>query len=131
MKKFIITEEEKDEILGQHKEMVSKPDFPEDRRTLDTHLKSFDFTRLKSQGLTPYYVETKTGNKVEMVELPKPLKQDYHNRPKEVYLLTPDEYEKIKKLTDNINEMIELKLKQIELYKQYIPAVAAEIIKKK
>jgi hypothetical protein len=131
MKKFIITEEEKDEILGQHKEMESKPEFPEDRRTLDTNLKSLDFTRLKSQGLTPYYVETKTGNKVDMVELSKPVKQDYHNRPKEVYLLTPDEYGKMKKLTDNINEMIELKLKQIELYKQYIPAVAAEIIKKK
>ena len=131
MKKFIITEEEKDEILGQHKEMESKPEFPEDRRTLDTNLKSLDFTRLKSQGLTPYYVETKTGNKVDMIELSKPVKQDYHNRPKEVYLLTPDEYGKMKKLTDNINEMIELKLKQIELYKQYIPAVAAEIIKKK
>jgi hypothetical protein len=131
MKRFIISEQEKEDILGQHKDMIPKPKFPEDRRTLDTNLKSFDFTRLKSQGLTPYYVETKTGNKVEMVELPKPLKQGYHNRPKEVYLLTPDEYEKIKKLTDNINEMIELKLKQIELYKQYIPAVAAEIIKKK
>ena len=131
MKKLIITEEEKDEILGQHKEMELNPEFPEDRRTLDTNLKSFDFTRLKSQGLTPYYVETKTGNKVDMVELSKPVKQDYHNRPKEVYLLTPDEYGKMKKLTDNINEMIELKLKQIELYKQYIPAVAAEIIKKK
>ena len=104
MKKLIITEEEKDEILGQHKEMELKPEFPEDRRTLDTNLKSFDFTRLKSQGLTPYYVETKTGNKVEMVELPKPVKQDYHNRPKEVYLLTPDEYEKIKKLTQALDE---------------------------
>ena len=131
MKKFIISEEEKDDILGQHKEIKDKPEFPEDRRTLDTNLKSFDFTRLKSQGLTPYYVETKLGNKVNMVELTKPTKQDWGTKPKEVYLLTPDEYEKIKKLTDNINEMIELKLKQIELYKQYIPAVASEIIKKK
>lgn len=131
MKKFIITEEEKDNILGQHKEIKDKPEFPEDRRTLDTKLKSFDFTRLKSQGLTPYYVETKLGNKVNMIELTKPTKQDWSSKPKEVYLLTPDEYEKIKKLTDNINEMIELKLKQIELYKQYIPAVAAEVIKKK
>lgn len=131
MKKFIITEQEKEDILGQHKEMESKPEFPEDRRTLDTNLKSFDFTRLKSQGLTPYYVETKIGNKVEMVELPKPISQDWRTKPKEIYLLTPDEYGKIKKLTDNINEMIDLKLKQIELYKQYIPAVAAEIIKKK
>ena len=130
MKKFIITEEEKDDILGQHKEMMSKPELPEDRITLDINLKSLDFTRLKSQGLTPYFVETKKGNKVEMVELSKPINQDWSTKPKEVYLLTPDEYGKIKKLTDNINEMIELKLKQIELYKQYIPAVADEITKK-
>lgn len=131
MKRFVITEQEKEDILGQHQDMNLKPEFPEDRRTLDTNLKSFDFTRLKSQGLTPYYVDTKLGNKVEMVELSKPTKQDWSTKPKEVYLLTPDEYGKMKKLTDNINEMIELKLKQIELYKQYIPAVAAEIIKKK
>jgi hypothetical protein len=131
MKRFVITEQEKEDILGQHQDMNLKPEFPEDRRTLDTNLKSFDFTRLKSQGLTPYYVDTKLGNKVEMVELSKPTKQDWSTKPKEVYLLTPDEYGKMKKLTDNINEMIELKIKQIELYKQYIPAVAAEIIKKK
>lgn len=131
MKKFIISEKEKDDILGQHNDMKSKPELPEDRRTLDTNLKSFDFTRLKSQGLTPYFVDTKLGNKVNMVELTKPVKNDGYTKPKEVYLLTPDEYGKIKKLTDNINEMIELKLKQIELYKQYIPAVASEIIKKK
>jgi len=130
MKKFIITEQEKEDILGQHKDIMPKPEFPEERRTLDTNLKSFDFTRLKSQGLTPYFVDTKPGNKVEMVELIKPTKQDWSTKPKEVYLLTPDEYNKMKKLTDNINEMIELKMKQIELYKQYIPAVMGEIIKK-
>lgn len=131
MKRFVISEQEKEGILGQHKDMKSKPEFPEERRTLDTNLKSFDFTRLKSQGLTPYFVETGKGNKVEIVELTKPTKQDWSTKPKEVYLLTPDEYNKMKKLTDNINETIELKLKQIELYKQYIPAVAAEIINKK
>ena len=131
MEKFIITEQEKEDILGQHKDIMSKPEFPEERRTLDTNLKSFDFTRLKSQGLTPYFVDTKPGNKVEMVELPKPISQDWRTKPREVYLLTPDEYNKMKKLTDNINEMIELKMKQIELYKQYIPSVADEIIKKK
>ena len=76
MTKFIITEQEKEDILGQHSDMMSKPEFPEDRRILDTNLKSFDFTRLKSQGLTPYFVDTKPGNKVEMVELIKPTKQD-------------------------------------------------------
>jgi hypothetical protein len=124
MKKFIITEEEKDNILGQHKEIKDKP---MDRRILDIDLDSMKINRYKKMGLTPYYFDGKSS----MVELTKPAKKDYHNKPKEVFLFTLDEYEKIKKLSDNIDEMIQLKLKQIELYKQYIPAVAIELTKKK
>jgi hypothetical protein len=124
MKKFVITEEEKDDILGQHKEVK---DTPMDRRMLDIDLDSMKINRYKKMGLTPYYFDGKSS----MVELTKPAKKDYHNKPKEVFLFTPDEYEKIKKLSDNIDEMIQLKLKQIELYKQYIPAVAIELTKKK
>ena len=127
MKKFVITEEEKNDILGQHSDMKSKPSLPENRRVLDIDLDSMKISRYKTQGLTPYYFDGKS----TMVELTKPVKKDYHNKPKEVFLFTPEDYEKIKKLSDNINEMIELKMKQIELYKQYIPAVADEIVKKK
>jgi len=131
MKQIMISEQEKDQILGQHKEIKDTSSFPENRRTLDTNLKSMDFVRLKSQGLAAYYFDSKLGSTFGMVELTSPIKQDWSTKPKEVFLLTPDEYEKIKKLSDNINEMIGHKLKQIELYKQYIPAVAAEIIKQK
>jgi len=127
MKRFVITEEEKDDILGQHSNMKSKPSLPENRRVLDIDLDSMKISRYKTQGLTPYYFDGKS----TMVELTKPVKKDYHSKPKEVFLFTPEDYEKIKKLSDNINEMIELKMKQIELYKQYIPAVAIELTNKK
>jgi hypothetical protein len=127
MKKFVITEEEKNDILGQHSDMKSKPSLPENRRVLDIDLDSMKISRYKTQGLTPYYFDGKS----TMVELTKPVKKDYHSKPKEVFLFTPEDYEKIKKLSDNINEMIELKMKQIELYKQYIPAVAIELTNKK
>jgi hypothetical protein len=124
MKKFVITEEEKDEILGQHKEIK---DTPIDRRMLDVDITPITLAKIKSQGLTPYYYDENT----DIVELTGPIKgKTYNTKPKEVFLLTPDEYDKIKKLSDNIKEMIELKLKQIKLYKQYIPAVMGEIIKK-
>jgi hypothetical protein len=87
------------------------------------------FTRLKSKGLTPYYFD-RDSNNFGIVELNKVVKPSAFNKPKEVFLLTQDEYEKIKKLSDNIKEMVSLKLKQIELYKEYIPAVMQEIIKK-
>ena len=127
MKKFIITEQEKDNILGQHKEIKDKP---MDRRMLDIDLTPITMVKIKSKGLKPYYIEG-----TDLIELSGPKKKDKVNfglyKPKEVFLFTPDEYNKIKRLSDNINEMIELKNKQIELYKQYIPAVAVELTKKK
>jgi len=128
MKRFTITEQEKDDILGQHSDMKPKPPLPENRRILDIDLDSMKISRYRTQGLTPYYFDDKS---TEMVELKQPVKKDYHTKPKEVFLFTSDEYNKIKKLSDNINEMIELKMKQIKLYKQYIPAVAIELTKKK
>lgn len=128
MKRFVITEQEKDDILNQHKEMMDKPKLPENRRILDFDITPITLAKFKSQGLTPYYYDGDTN----IVEITGPIKgKTYNTKPKEVFLLTPDEYGKIKKLSDNIKEMIELKLKQIKLYKQYIPAVVDEIIKKK
>ena len=125
MKKFVITEEEKDEILGQHKDMK---DTPMERRMLDIDLTPMTMAKLKTKGLTPYYIKD-----TEIIELSGPIKKksawDY--KPTEVFLFSQDDYDKIKRLSDNINEMIELKKKQIELYKQYIPSVAIELTKKK
>jgi len=125
MKKFVITEEEKDEILGQHKEIK---DTPMDRRMLDSDLTPMTLSKIKSKGMTPYYIKD-----TELIELSGPIKQktSWDYKPTEVFLFTPEDYNKIKKLSDNINEMIELKKKQIQLYKQYIPAVAIELTKKK
>ena len=125
MRKFIITEEEKDDILGQHKEIKDKP---MDRRMLDIDLTPMTMVKIKSKGLTPYHIQG-----TNIIELSGPIKQktSWDYKPTEVFLFSPEDYEKIKKLSDNINEMIELKKKQIELYKQYIPSVAIELTKKK
>jgi hypothetical protein len=99
-----------------------------DRRMLDVDITPITLVKIKSQGLTPYYYDGDTN----IVEITGPIKgQTYNTKPKEVFLFTPEDYDKIKKLSDNINQMIELKKKQIELYKQYIPSVAIELTKKK
>ena len=136
MKKFVISEEEKDEILGQH--LRVKPyseldkwdtkDAPTGRRILDIDLTPFTLSKIKDKGLKPYHI-----NGTDIIELSGPIKQksSWDYKPTEVFLFTPEDYDKIKKLSDNINQMIELKKKQIELYKQYIPSVAIELTKKK
>jgi hypothetical protein len=131
MKKFIITEEEKDEILGQHNNVKTPTNNPKRERMLDIDITSMNLIKFKSQGLTPYYFHSELGDKFGLVELTSPIKQNYNTIPKEIFLLKPDEYSTVVKMTENIKEMIDLKKKQIELIKQYIPAVAAEIIKKK
>lgn len=125
MKRFVITEQEKDDILNQHKEIKDKPKLPENRRILDLDITPITLAKYKSQGLTPYYYDGDT----DIVEMTGPIKgKTYNTKPKEVFLLTPEEYNKIKELSDNIKKMIDLKLDAIKLYKQYIPASLGKII---
>ena len=99
-----------------------------ERRILDFDITPITLAKFKSQGLTPYYYDGDTN----IVEITSPIKgKTYNTIPKEVFLLTPDEYDKIKKLSDNIKEMIELKMNAIKLFKQYIPASLGKIIEKK
>ena len=99
-----------------------------DRRMLDVDITPITLVKIKSQGLTPYYYDENT----DIIELTGPIKgKTYNTKPKEVFLLTPDEYDKIKKLADNIKQMIELKLKTIKLYKEYIPGSLMKIIEEK
>jgi hypothetical protein len=127
MKKFVITEEEKDDILNQHKEMMDKPKLPENRRMLDLDITPMSLKKFKSQGLTPYYYDGDT----DIIEMKGPIKgKVYNTKPKEVFLLTSDEYDKIKQLSDKIKEMIELKLNTIKLYKEYLPSSLIKIVEK-
>ena len=49
MKKFVITEEEKDDILGQHKEMMDKSKLPDNRRILDFDITPMSLSKFRSQ----------------------------------------------------------------------------------
>lgn len=124
MSKLNITEAEKNNILNQYENSLK-------RRTIDTNIKSFDLTRFKSQGVTPYYFNREDGKDFGLVEFTKPLSgHDFNKRPKEVFLLTPDEYEKVNRLVENIKEMIVLHNKKISLLKDMVPAVMNELTKK-
>jgi hypothetical protein len=85
--------------------------------------------RYKSEGLTPYYFNREMGDKFGLVEFNKPLSGGQH-KPKELFLMTEDEVEKVSRLISNIKELIELNIKQAELYKKYIPAVINTLINK-
>ena len=99
-----------------------------DKKMLDVDITPITLAKIKSHGLTPYYYDGDT----DIIEITSPIKgKTSYTKPKEVFLLTPDEYDKIKRLSDNIKEMIELKMKAIKLYKQYIPGSLMKIIEEK
>jgi hypothetical protein len=82
---------------------------------------------IKSQGLVPYYFDSKINGEYKMVEIDK---NNFSKLEKtgRVFLLTPDELEKINKLIDNINNITKLYLEKIETQKQLIIAVLVEKI---
>ena len=101
------------------------------RRLLDGDIKSVDMIRYKSEGLTPYYYISDEWKDFGLNEFVKPLSHnDRYTKPREIFLLTPDEYEKVNRLVENIREMIELHKKKISLYKELVPTAMNELIKK-
>ena len=47
-----------------------------------------------------------------------------------IFLLTPNEFEKVNKIVENIAEMVQLQEKKISLLKDMVPSVMNELIKK-
>lgn len=77
----------------------------------------------KSQGLTPYFFNRDFGKDFGLVKITSPLTgREWDKKTKMVFLLTDEEYSKMEPLISNIKEIIELKLKSIETYKDVIPA---------
>ena len=102
-----------------------------ERRILDGNIKSVDLVRFKSEGLTPYYFNREDGKDFGLIEFVKPLSgNDYNNKPREIFLLTPDEYEKVNKIVVNIAEMVQLQSRKISLLKDMVPSIMNELIKK-
>jgi hypothetical protein len=100
------------------------------RIILDTSVLSMlQIQKYKSQGLTPYYFNREMGDNFGLVEFVKPLKVT-QAIPKELFLMTKDEVEKINPLISNIKELIERSIKMTELCKEYIPAVINTLMNK-
>ena len=98
------------------------------KRINETDITSMEMVRFKSQGLTPYYFNREIGDSFGLVEYLKPVGRNFNDRPKDVFLLTAEEFEKIVPLISNIKEMIELGIKKNELLKELIPSSIVDII---
>jgi hypothetical protein len=98
------------------------------RRIKETDITSMELVRFKSEGLTPYIFNEKIGDSFGLVEYLKPVGRNFDGRPKDVFLLTAEEFEKIVPLVSNIKEMIELGIKKNKLLIELIPSSIVAII---
>ena len=102
-----------------------------DRRLIDSNIQSMDLVRFKSEGLTPYYFNREDGKDFGLFEFTKPISRNgYPKKSIEIFLLTPDEYEKVNKVVEYIAEMVQLQNKKISLLKDMVPSIINELIKK-
>jgi len=132
MKRIIITESEKEDIMKQHNEL--KP--LETRHVLDMNITSLDLIRYKNYGVKPYYFNSDENSPdFGLVEFTKPLSRNnsfgWDKKPKHVYLLTPEEFDKVNRLAENTREMIALSKQKISLLKDLIKGSMYELTKDK
>ena len=100
------------------------------RRILDTSISSMiQIQKYKSEGLTPYYFNREMGDNFGIVEFSQPFK-GRQDRPRELFLMTQDEADKINQLSSNVKELIELSKKKAELLKDLIPASIVTLMNK-
>lgn len=95
--------------------------------TFDTNIRSFDLIRFKNEGIVPCYYDKKT---LELVEFKTPLPLNGRDVPRQVFLLTQEQYDKVLKLSEQIKELIKLELKKVETLKSLVPATMAELAKR-
>jgi hypothetical protein len=132
MKRIIIAESEKEDIMKQHNEL--KP--LETRHVLDMNITSLDLIRYKEHGVKPYYFNSdESSPDFGLIEITKPFngydKFGWDKKPKRVYLLTPEEFDKVNALAENTREMIELSKQKISLLKDLIKGSMYELTKDK
>ena len=83
--------------------------------------------KAKREGLTPYYFNFKVDGDYKLIEVTS--YSDNLDRT-QIFLLKPEEAEKTQRHIEIVNDLVQKKLEQIKLYKQFIPSVTAEKIMK-
>jgi hypothetical protein len=84
----------------------------------------FSFSKFKSMGVTPYYYES--SDLSTFVEITNDNWQKINN--KRVFLLSSDEFDRISKIVETTNKIIEGYREKIELMKEMVPSILVEKI---
>lgn len=102
------------------------------RKAYDHTFNAWRIQAYKDKGLALYYFNPEDGKDFGLIEFKSPLSYGrFNDRPKMVFALSPDEFEKVNKVVENIKEMIVLHHQKIALFKQMVPAIMHKLVEKK
>lgn len=102
------------------------------RQTYDHIINLEKLKQYKDNGLSLYSYNPQDGKDYGLIEFNKPFdSKNWGARRITLFALTPDEYEKVNKVSENIKEMTELYQYKINTLKQMVPAIMNELSKRK
>jgi hypothetical protein len=86
----------------------------------------WDIKKFSSMGVTPYYYDSNVNGECKMVQITT------ENVSKHIkgyiFLLKPEEFDKITRYIDSLNKLIKLELERIKLLKEMIPSILKDKI---
>ena len=110
------------DLVGEIGKIINEQDRIKTGYTVnDWDLKKFEF-----MGLKPYYYDSDVDGECKMVEITKSNLDK--NRKQHIYILKPEEFEKIGGYIDSLNNLIKLELERIKLLKEMVPSILVEKI---
>ena len=131
MKKVVRLNES--DLIGMIKTIVNEQEGDKElpRKQYDHNINAWRLQAYKDKGLTLYYFNPVEGKDFGLIKFKEPLNYGkFNDKPKVVFALKPDEFEKVNRVVENIKEMIKLHQEKINTYKQMVPAIMNEMIKK-
>ena len=122
MKKVVKINES--DLVNMVKTVINEEDLKRVRKGYS--ITPWEFNKFQAMGVTPYYYDSTVNGECKMVEVTKSNLEN--NRKKHIFILKPEEFQKINGYIDSLNKVVKLELERIQLLKDMVPSILIEKI---
>lgn len=110
------------ELVNVVKNILSEQENSRVRRPYQVN--KWDLKKFPSMGVEPYYYDSNVNGECKMVKITS---ENLHNQQKGyIFLLKPEELEKINRYIEVLNKLIKAEMERINLLKQMPPSVLVD-----
>jgi hypothetical protein len=112
------------DLVNMVKTVINEEDLKRVRKGYS--ITPWEFNKFQAMGVTPYYYDSSVNGECKMVEVTKSNLEN--NRKKHIFILKPEEFQKINGYIDSLNKVVKLELERIQLLKDMVPSILIEKI---